>query len=687
MKTRVVGFLISAYLCQGTVWAQTWPDFYLTNGTHLTSYGVEIYDPATVKNLYVNPTAILKPGGTELGNIYDGNQLYLNGGRIITSVIDEHDFTWNSGRVDLSGGMHTSTYGLTTGSGKVLHIWENTTVDMRSETSLPVSNHIYMGSIDMGPFGQGHDGGILRVNTFDASNLNMDRGGTLEISGILTGFGATSLKDYGNLVFTGADARWNTGGRLELGSYDGRASVTVNDGSVITSAGVITSVASIKSGVEVAGEGSQWISNGSIYLYGRQNNYLKIKAGGTVSAASLGLSSEDNGHTIEVSGNGSRLDLTGSLSIDANSIQGGGSSMYVTNGGVVTSAASRIGNRSGGNVVRVGGEGSQWIISGDLTIGIDNVANHLSIYDGGSVSCGDVIIGKESPHHATHGNSISVTGAGSSFNSSGHITVGAINNDINNLTVGDGGSVIAAGGLVVLQDGDNSYLNKINLNDGGHLTVGTDFDASMVGFNFNTGGTLSVEGQLTGLSSLESGRRLETPDLLGDLTVQGIFAPGTSPADSLLDGTLTVASDGTLEMELGGYAAGTEYDRLTVTGLASLDGLLDIVFLDSFSATNGASFDLFNWDGGVSGTFSAISTTALAAGQYWDTSELYTTGQLSVVPEPGSVGLLGLGSGILLFTRRHRRRRKADRFEIRLNKTVDRSCQLGTWTKTISSRF
>ncbi len=213
--------------------------------------------------------------------------------------------------------------------------------------------------------------------------------------------------------------------------------------------------------------------------------------------------------------------------------------------------------------------------------------------------------------------------------------------------------------MVINQDGDATYNNEVNLNDGGRLEIGTDFNASMTGFNYNSGSELSVEGQLSGLSNLEAGRRLETPDLLGDLTVHGIFAPGTSPADSIVDGDLTIASDGTLEMELGGYALSSEYDRLTITGLSSLDGLLDIISLGGFAATNGASFDLFNWDGGVSGAFSAVSTTALSGGQSWDTTKLYTTGQLSVIPEPGSIGLLGLGSGILLFARRYRRRRGA----------------------------
>ncbi len=117
--------------------AQTWPDFYLTNGTHNTSYGVETYDPATVKNLYVNPTAILNPGGDELGNVYDGNQLILNGGRIHTAEIDNNDFTWNSGTLKLTGGIHQTTYGLSSGTGKTLILGDGASLLSQESVSLP----------------------------------------------------------------------------------------------------------------------------------------------------------------------------------------------------------------------------------------------------------------------------------------------------------------------------------------------------------------------------------------------------------------------------------------------------------------------------------------------------------------------------------------------------------------------
>ncbi len=213
-----------------------------------------------------------------------------------------------------------------------------------------------------------------------------------------------------------------------------------------------------------------------------------------------------------------------------------------------------------------------------------------------------------------------------------------------------------SGGAEVSVGGDISIINRstLRLNSGGKLTVGSDFDASMTGFNYGEGSTLSMKGQLSGLSTLTAGQRLETPDLLGDLTVHGTFAPGNSPADSIVDGGLTIAADGMLEMELGGYALGSGYDRLTVTGLSSLDGTLDIVLLDDFSLAYGDSFDLFNWDGGVPvGQFATITTNALSAGLYWETENLYTTGRLSVIPEPGVITLMVVFGSGFWFIRRY----------------------------------
>jgi hypothetical protein len=61
-----------------------------------------------------------------------------------------------------------------------------------------------------------------------------------------------------------------------------------------------------------------------------------------------------------------------------------------------------------------------------------------------------------------------------------------------------------------------------------------------------------------------------------------------------------------LEAEIGGLVAGTEYDRLAVSGTATLDGTLDVSFSAGFCATMGDSFRVLA-AGARTGTFSAIN--------------------------------------------------------------------------------
>ncbi|HEX9047511.1 MAG TPA: PEP-CTERM sorting domain-containing protein, partial [Verrucomicrobiae bacterium] len=67
----------------------------------------------------------------------------------------------------------------------------------------------------------------------------------------------------------------------------------------------------------------------------------------------------------------------------------------------------------------------------------------------------------------------------------------------------------------------------------------------------------------------------------------------------------------------------------------------------------GDSFNLF--DGTITGTFASVLLPTLDAGLTWDQSNLYTTGIITVVPEPATTALLG--SGVLLTIWQLRRRR------------------------------
>ena len=110
-------------------------------------------------------------------------------------------------------------------------------------------------------------------------------------------------------------------------------------------------------------------------------------------------------------------------------------------------------------------------------------------------------------------------------------------------------------------------------------------------------------------------------------------------------------------MELDGPTPGSGYDQLDISGMATLNGTLDVNLLDGFSPSYGQSFDLLN--GPTTGSFAQVGLPALNNGLQWNTSNLYTTGTVSVTPEPSTFALLGVGAVALVGYRWRSRRRQA----------------------------
>jgi hypothetical protein len=115
-----------------------------------------------------------------------------------------------------------------------------------------------------------------------------------------------------------------------------------------------------------------------------------------------------------------------------------------------------------------------------------------------------------------------------------------------------------------------------------------------------------------------------------------------------------MGSDGTLQIVLDGNPWGStiSFDP----GIpVSLGGTLDVTFAAGVSPASllGEPIQLFNWSG-VTPTGQFAWEDDLPAGYSWDTSQLYSTGYITEVPEPATLSLLALGAmGIM------RRGRKA----------------------------
>ena len=69
-------------------------------------------------------------------------------------------------------------------------------------------------------------------------------------------------------------------------------------------------------------------------------------------------------------------------------------------------------------------------------------------------------------------------------------------------------------------------------------------------------------------------------------------------------------------------------------------GVLDITLQNGFAPTVGEQFKIFGFGSTSTGSFSAVNLPALPISEAWDTSQLFTTGVISVVPEPTGAGML-----------------------------------------------
>ena len=133
----------------------------------------------------------------------------------------------------------------------------------------------------------------------------------------------------------------------------------------------------------------------------------------------------------------------------------------------------------------------------------------------------------------------------------------------------------------------------------------------------------------------------------GDLLVNysGRLCPGSSP------GILTVTGNyaqpyGTLEIELGGPIAGDQFDRLVVDGNLEFGGALEVVLVDGFRPSYDDRFDILDWTTRT-GEFQTLLLPSLGPNCYWDTSSLYTTGELVFIPEPSALALSAIALATL----------------------------------------
>ncbi len=185
-------------------------------------------------------------------------------------------------------------------------------------------------------------------------------------------------------------------------------------------------------------------------------------------------------------------------------------------------------------------------------------------------------------------------------------------------------------------------------------------------------GTLTNNGSVTllGFSVLTNNGALNGHGtVFGNLADAGILAPGNSAGVLTVDGDV-VKTGGSLQIELGGVFDGggdkslTEFDWLDITGNLDLVGSLDVQFINGFTLNNLYSFKIINIGGTLTGQFDSLDEGGIV-GNFGgadlfitylggDGNDVVLYNNFSAVPEPGSVGLVMLGIGLMMIRRRRR---------------------------------
>ncbi len=157
---------------------------------------------------------------------------------------------------------------------------------------------------------------------------------------------------------------------------------------------------------------------------------------------------------------------------------------------------------------------------------------------------------------------------------------------------GDGSLTIAGAGEVILS-GSSSFTGATNVQDGVLKVEGTLATSEVI---VGTGATLGGSGSISAPVTINADAAL---------------APGSSPG-VLSTGDLTLDADADLNIEINGTNAGSEYDKIQVTGEVDLTGAT-LNISSSFTAAAGDQFLLIDNDDvdAVTGNFVGLAEGTL----------------------------------------------------------------------------
>ncbi len=485
-------------------------------------------------------------------------------------------------------------------------------------------------------------------------------------SGWITVAGGSSIGMYslivgnaagitGTATVTDPGSTWTSTLGFYVG-YGGAGTLNVLNGATATGMGGTLGYYSGSQGTAtVSGANSKWTNSQQFFVGMDGTGILNVTGGGYASATYLyaGYDSGSNG-TVTVDGSGSRLALSNYSYVGG--YQGAGTgALNITNGGYVSGTIAIIGYAAKSNgTVTVDGSGSQWNLSGALTVGSTGTGT-LNVTNGSTVSAkGALTVGSlGTVNFGASGGTLTANSlnyaSSSQFTGAGTIVTGAWAGDVNLLfdaTHGFNYTTVAtwnAPGQNVTVD-LNANMTGANLDLGYNtstLTVGggVTFNSATgyLGYNAGSTGIATISG--AGSKWALTGGLNVGYNGTGTLNVTGggavTSAGGTIGTNSGTTGTVTVDGTGSAWNVTGALAVGS-----------SGTGILNVSNGGTVSATNGLSVgssatgtvNISN--GGALNIAGATNVGSLGAINFSGAGNTFTTGTLSIAPS----GTVNFGS-------------------------------------------
>ncbi len=386
----------------------------------------------------------------------------------------------------------------------------------------------------------------------------------------------------------------------------------------------------------------------------------------TLSNGSLTLNGSSGAATVTVSSGTQSINTPMTLASNANfAINGGALLLNSTISGSGGFTKSGSGGLTLPQANTLSSTGSIAVAQGTLAapFGISNGRGGITLAAGATLQAGETVkraIAGVGTVTATNDLTIGNSQQTGQFNQGGSPGVSGI------LNVGSNAVILLSADAAVLG-------SQTNIGPGGSLTAlngiqlgnPTSVDATKV---LTATGTATINANVVnnGLVNGPTGVGQELTftqavkgagSTTGNVEYQASYHVGNSP-DAVSVQNVLLDPTNTLILELGGTSPGSGYDQLDISGLATLNGTLDLELLDGYTPAIGDSYDILN--GPTTGRFAQINTPALPNGEQWNTSNLYTNGTVSVTPEPSTLALFAAAAiGLAAYGWRRRLARTA----------------------------